>query len=110
MALLSVLGLIQSVGSLNRIKILVQRKEELTLCLFELEHCSPPALGLGLTLSVPLVLRYLGSGWTTPMASLWASRLLSLHHCMSQFLILNQSHPSPPSPSLSVSLSVSGNP
>ena len=59
MALLSVLGIIQSVGSLNRIKILVQRKEELTLCLFELEHCSPPALGLGLTLSVPLVLRSL---------------------------------------------------
>lgn len=99
--------IIQSVGSLNRIKILIQRKEEPTLCLFELEHCSPPSLGLGLILSVPLILRYLGSGWTNQWLSCRPPDFsASMTAWANSLYYINPIPHLPPPPSLSPSLSL----
>ena len=90
-------GTIQSLEGSNRTKPCKKVEFSLSLCLIvELGHQSPPALRLGLTPLVPLVLRSLDSEWITPLAFLglqladgksWDCSA-SRRNCVSQFLIL----------------------
>ena len=62
----------------------------LSVWLLELRHRPSPAIGLGLTPSVPLVLRPVALVWNFHPACRWQIMgLLGLHNCVNEFLIIN---------------------